>query len=171
MKTKSRDNSGSGVRQAAAEHLSGTNGISISPPGNAPLTITPTSSVTQLYSLSKSNSKTFADTMSDKRVDASFWRKSGMTKNFAFNKNDDTIWAHSQENRHAEPGILMRSAALHPGANYTLVTERAPCDWCGPDITQAEVDGGITIDVKYFVEHDDDAKDNLVTFYEQWWSF
>ena len=125
----------------------------------------------QLYSISKTAAKGYANVMGDKRVEAGFWKKSGMTKNFAYNHNDNAIWAHSQENRHAEPGVLMRSAALHHGENYTLVTERKPCDYCGPDIEQMENDNGINIDVKYFVEHDDEAKDNLIAHYEKWWQF
>jgi hypothetical protein len=125
----------------------------------------------QMWTATRSATKGLASTMGDKRVEAGFWNKSGMTKNFAFDKDDTGNWAHSQENRHAEPGILISSLAKYPGADINLVTERYPCEWCQSDIERAEEDGDIDVNVKYFVDHDDNAKDNLISLYQKWWRF
>jgi len=127
----------------------------------------------QFWTYKKDTSKGLADTMSDKRVEAGFWNYTGLQKNFAFDKDDASLWAHSQGNRHAEPGVLISSLGKYPGVNINLVTERFPCGddktGCQSDIARAEKDGKVKVHVLYFVNHDDKAQDNLQAHYQQWW--
>lgn len=86
-------------------------------------------------------------------------------KNFAFNIDARTIWAHSQGNRHSEPGVIMRS---NPNAanNINIVTERAPCENCEQDMRAAENDRGLnSINVSYFVPYDENSQDNLFSLH------
>lgn len=127
------------------------------------------SSIIQGYNLVKSSAKNLADTMTDKRNDTGYWNQSSLTKNFAFDENDTDNFAHSQGNRHSEPGVMAVSGAKGNNANLLIVTERAPCGDCKTDIETVEGHLGRTMTVKHFVDHDEDAAENLFNLYSTWW--
>lgn len=93
------------------------------------------------------------------------YTKDACQKNFAFNNDDRNIWAYSQNNRHSEPGVVMRS---NPNASndINIVTERAPCDKCAQDMKNAETNRDLNgINVLYFVTYDSKAQNNLYNLY------
>lgn len=86
-------------------------------------------------------------------------------KNFAFNKDDKSIWAKSQKNSHSEPKVIMRS---NPNStnDINIVTERAPCDYCKADMQSAEHDRGLhEINVEYLVPYNDQSQNALFHLY------
>lgn len=118
----------------------------------------------QKFSLTRINDVYYAREMAGIRHSDGNWSASGMGHNYAYDTNDKDIWAKSQGNRHAEPGVIM---AYGDGEKHSFITERSPCSLCTQDIRSAEQQRGVEYEVGFFVDHKEgDEGESLFDYYE-----
>ncbi len=119
----------------------------------------------QLYSETLTDDPTYVSNMQANRNSIGYgFSISDCKKNFAYNRTSPAISCHSQENRHAEPGVIMNSK-LDADGHIDVVSERQPCAYCEKDMRDCEVNLPAIIDVLYFVNHDENAAQNLHDLY------